>query len=671
MKKRTILFSLLLFGIGLLLHPSVSAQSDNLYTRRFALVVGANNGGKGRVTLRYAVDDARSFGSVLEQMGGVMPEDLHLLIEPTRAFFLKKMAAFAEEVKRSRGNHRRIEVIFYYSGHSDEENLFFGESRISYAEIKDLITSLKADVRIAILDSCASGALTLPKGVIKRPPFLMDTAYDMKGYAFMTSSSASEAAQESGRLKKSFFTHNLISGMRGAADMNQDGRITLNEAYQFAFDGTLRQTEKTQLGPQHPNYHIEMSGTGDVIITEICNSQGILVLKENICGKIYIHNQDDVLVVELNKSEGREISIGLIKGNYRLINIENRFILESKISLKNGQSVELGRAEFTKTDKISTRSRGNPAQYYPGPDLKTGTDRWQVEIFGGIAAMNPADLNLRATHDDLTQKFYCDDYYSFLYHQGEIFGFSNQNEGGKTKLIKTSVPFGIRLRFSLNRWLDLSFGLTRFSSTKESRFKNSYEIFHNDGHITFATKEFNPYKLSAEGFVPALGFHARKSISPFLRIEAFVCGGPLLAECLYSMNVSSLLWSSGEDFELENPIEGLLEERGKGTGLSLLACIRLDYLNFDPFGIFVEGGYAYQTVWNIAGPGKRAYPSQMEYWEGEWGIKKNVILEPWGTLHFTYPSNGWEGFEYSGWKDRNFNLDCSGLQVRIGITYRF
>jgi len=74
----------------------------------------------------------------------------------------------------------------------------------------------------------------------------------MKGYAFMTSSSASEAAQESSRLKRSFFTHNLISGMRGAADMNQDGRITLNEAYQFAFDGTLTQTEKTLAGPSTP-----------------------------------------------------------------------------------------------------------------------------------------------------------------------------------------------------------------------------------------------------------------------------------------------------------------------------------------------------------------------------------------------------------------------------------
>jgi hypothetical protein len=593
------------------------------------------------------------------------------LADPTGETFFREMSTFAEEVEKSRDQFRRVEVIFYYSGHSDEEYLFLGESRVSYSEFRDLITTLKADVRIAILDSCASGALTLPKGVIKRPPFLLDTAYDMKGYAFMTSSSASEAAQESGRLKKSFFTHNLISGMRGAADMNQDGRITLNEAYQFAFDGTLQQTEKTQAGPQPPSRHIHMSGTGDVVITEIWNSTAILVLKEDLFGKIYIHNQNDVLVVELNKSEGRQVSVGLTKGSYRLINIDDRNILESKISLKNGQNLELDRTQFTKTDKIPTRSRGNPSQLYPDLNLRRGTSRWLIEIFGGIAGMNPEDLNLRAKHDDLTRRFYFDDYYSYLFNQGKISGFSNQNEGGMAKLIKSSIPFGIRLRYNLNRWLALSLGFTQFSSSRESKFRNDYVIFENDGPASYYSNEFTSYKLAAQGFVPTLGIHAAKSISPVLQVEAFLSGGPLLAECLYSMNESSQNWSSTTELDLENPVEGFLEEKGKGTGLSLQAGLKLDFRTAGPFGFFMETGYAYQAVYSISGPGKRSYPSKTEYWDGEWGIKKKVDMMPWGTLHFAYPSNGWEGFEYTGWRDRDFTLNLSGVQARMGINYRF
>ena len=45
-----------------------------------------------------------------------------------------------------------------------------------------------------------------------------------------------EAAQESDRICASYFTHYLVSGFRGAADLSGDGKVTLNEAYQFAFN---------------------------------------------------------------------------------------------------------------------------------------------------------------------------------------------------------------------------------------------------------------------------------------------------------------------------------------------------------------------------------------------------------------------------------------------------
>ncbi|MGD8538948.1 MAG: hypothetical protein PVI66_09540 [Candidatus Aminicenantes bacterium] len=51
--------------------------------------------------------------------------------------------------------------------------------------------------------------------------------------------------------------------------MTQDGRVTLNEAYHFAFNETLAQTEKSLSGPQHPYYNIQMAGTGDVVMTDI------------------------------------------------------------------------------------------------------------------------------------------------------------------------------------------------------------------------------------------------------------------------------------------------------------------------------------------------------------------------------------------------------------------
>ena len=67
----------------------------------------------------------------------------------------------------------------------------------------------------------------------------VSAAQDVEGHAFLTSSSADEAAQESDRIGGSFFTHYLITGLRGGADANADGKVTLGEAYQFAFAETV------------------------------------------------------------------------------------------------------------------------------------------------------------------------------------------------------------------------------------------------------------------------------------------------------------------------------------------------------------------------------------------------------------------------------------------------
>ncbi len=645
-------------------------QTDELYTRRFAFLVGANHGGKDRVTLRYAVDDARAVQEVLEEMGGILPGDTRFLADPSKEVFFKTIKTLADDVARAKEKFRRVEVVFYYSGHSDEENIFLGDDRVSYKEFKDLITSMGADVRIAILDSCASGALTLPKGVIKKPPFLMDTAYDMKGYAFITSSSATEAAQESNRLKRSFFTHNLISGMRGAADMNQDGRITLNEAYQFAFDGTLTQTEKTMGGPQHPSYHIEMSGTGDVVITEIWKSAAVLVLKEDIAGKVYIHNQENVLVVELKKSAGREISIGLDAGVYRIINIGARAIWESKVTLKEGKSLDLGIGEFRETDKIPTDLRGRLPQSILVDESGRKRDRWRIEIFGGFSRINPRDLNLRATFDDMYSTFYADDYFKYQVDQGEIVAFVKTNEG-KANFLRHSIPVGVRLRYGISHWLDLSFGFTYFKGSRESSFKNWFEVNENGGPAVLFTEEFLNYMLSAKGYIPSIGIHLGKRITSSLRLEGFLTGGPLFAECVYGMNWSSGWPVSDSTGDFGNLKEGFLEERGSGTGLAVQAGAKLDFDFARRYGLLVEGGYAYQTVSSVSGPGTRSVTSHRDSWEGDWAMKQDIKVQPWGTARFLWPSNGWNLFEGTWWRARDFELDLSGFQLRIGIYYRF
>ena len=84
MKKHRLLSICILTCLLCLPYLKAGQQADELYTRRFALLVGANDGGEDRVTLRYAVDDAKAVQKVLEEMGGILPDDSRFLAEPSR-----------------------------------------------------------------------------------------------------------------------------------------------------------------------------------------------------------------------------------------------------------------------------------------------------------------------------------------------------------------------------------------------------------------------------------------------------------------------------------------------------------------------------------------------------------------------------------------------------------
>lgn len=335
---------------------------DQAEIKRFVMAVGANSGGRERARLHYAVSDAEAILQVFQELGGVDKDDTLFLKDPDVRTFFTEIGKFQAAVEKSKDKYTRVEYIFYYSGHSDNEHILLGEEKISYKDLRETIESVASDVRIAILDSCASGAFTRIKGGRKSLPFLLDSSYDMRGFAVLTSSSSSEASQESDLIKGSFFTHYLISGMRGAADMSQDGRVTLSETYQFAFNETLAETTKTVSGPQHPHNHIQMSGTGDVVMSDIRKASAILVLGEDLFGRIFIHDRQDRLVVELTKPGGRKIELGLEEGAYRVINIPRDAVFESRLDLKSGTEFELTPDFFSEIDLAYTTPRGDREQ---------------------------------------------------------------------------------------------------------------------------------------------------------------------------------------------------------------------------------------------------------------------------------------------------------------------
>ncbi|HPK57703.1 MAG TPA: caspase family protein, partial [Spirochaetota bacterium] len=313
--------------------------------------------GRFRTPLRFAVSDAASFMKVLRNMGSVYSDDAYLLYQPNRENLIAVLNNVYSKIAKVKRDYEKIEFVFYYSGHSDEDGILLSSDKVSYLELKKTIEAIPADVRIAILDSCYSGSFTQMKGGRKRPPFMLDTAYNMKGNAFMTSSSRDEVSQESERIKGSFFTHYLVLGLRGAADVTQDKKITLNEAYQYAYRETLVRTEKTLGGAQHPNYHIQMTGTGDVVLTDISKGNAKLQFDENVEGRISIFAKDNVLMAEFSKAYGQDVSLSLDPGEYLVSYSDSKGLNETTVTLKD-ETLKLARNDFSRTDRELTAMRG-------------------------------------------------------------------------------------------------------------------------------------------------------------------------------------------------------------------------------------------------------------------------------------------------------------------------
>jgi uncharacterized caspase-like protein len=298
-----------------LLLPAVAGGQPPV--RRFLLAVGANNGGSDRDLLRYAIRDAASFAAVFAELGGVDPADQMVLRDPDLAACRRGLDELQQRVAAaSRWGGGHCEVIFYYSGHADAEGLLVGGECLPYAEVRQALMQVPAVVRIAVLDACASGTITRLKGGRRQPPFLTGTGVDVRGYAFITSSSADEASQESARVGGSYFTHHLVSGLRGAADQSGDGRVSLDEAYRHAYDQTLAQTAGTRGGVQHPARDIAMVGSGDLVMTDLRHMGAGVVLGPSLAGQVYVQDSDQRLAVELRKAAGKAAAIGLAPGRY-------------------------------------------------------------------------------------------------------------------------------------------------------------------------------------------------------------------------------------------------------------------------------------------------------------------------------------------------------------------
>ncbi len=315
----------------------------------YLISVGNNLGDPSEQPLRFAERDAREIAAIMQRLGGVPSQNVVQLLGEDAVTLRKVILDMNARIRAKRDAERRDSVLMvFYSGHADAMGLHLGGTTLPFDELKAMMAGSPAKVRLLVIDSCRSGGVTRVKGAVPAEEFVIElhNGVSAEGLVIITSSAAGEDSYESDRLRASFFSHHLANALRGAADSNRDGLVTLDEAYGYAYQQTLRSSGRT-MKLQHPTYHYDIKGKGELVLTRLANDR-------NRSGRLLITEEGYYLLMEEDENGPivAEISVGkagtrlvLPAGDYFVQKRDRTFYMEFEVELSPGQEVSLADIE--------------------------------------------------------------------------------------------------------------------------------------------------------------------------------------------------------------------------------------------------------------------------------------------------------------------------------------
>lgn len=338
-----------LVGLAAWVAPA-TARAQTPHPHAYGILVGTNVGGAGQQPLRYAEDDARRMADVLKQLGRYGDSDLRVLVRPDGAKVFAAIDEIAAKVRADQAKGEQSVFVFYYSGHARASSFSLGGEELAIAAVREKLAKVPSTMTLVVLDACQSGQFARIKGGEPAADFSFNSVSRLgtKGTAVMASSSGQELSQESDELKSSYFTHHLVVGLRGAADGDGDGKVSLDEAYRYAYRRTLASTAQTQVGGQHVTLETDLAGQGEVPVTYPADAKSQLELPGALEAKVLVqHKPSGSVVAEVQKAKGAPLRLAFVAGAYEVIvrdasaGLPAGHVLKCKLSLSDERVTQL------------------------------------------------------------------------------------------------------------------------------------------------------------------------------------------------------------------------------------------------------------------------------------------------------------------------------------------
>lgn len=330
------------------LHAAEKATAAKQSGRRQAILIGM--GEYQKVTpLRFTANDVRQLALTLRERGDY--DVLEIVDTANPAEGQSESEAMQAKVRECLEKlTAKDDVLVYFSGHGfrdKQENLFLAQINfdptaperggVPVTWLREQLAGCKAKFKLLIIDACHGGS---EKGDDATPSVTAKELgmpfQDLTSVVTLASSQAGEKSLVWNEKRQSLFTYWLNQGLKGHADPNNDGAVTIDELYGFVFRNVTDVAKQHFQLTQTP-VRIVRSGTPGVPVVISLNPQtlkGIISdMAEQLATAIQMRGLKKVGVPEFTVDMGpREMLGGQFGtlGRYCAVELE-RGLLESSV----------------------------------------------------------------------------------------------------------------------------------------------------------------------------------------------------------------------------------------------------------------------------------------------------------------------------------------------------
>lgn len=264
-----------------------SAHAGARSANRFAVVIGVGRYENEQIPrLRYSVADAEAIYRTLIGVAGFKKEHVLLLTDTTERKPTLRNIKWALGTFLTRQARKDDMVLIFFAGHgapevdprglerdglakylipidADPDDLY--STALPMDELHTIFARLESERIVALLDACYSGAAGGRTFTAKRTrsggidDVFLDRLTRSKGRVVITASRSTEVSIELPELGHGLFTYHLLQALTGAADVNRDGIVSLQELYEYV-EGRVSEKSRSVGANQHPVMRGEMEG---------------------------------------------------------------------------------------------------------------------------------------------------------------------------------------------------------------------------------------------------------------------------------------------------------------------------------------------------------------------------------------------------------------------------